>query len=215
MAPSRFDPEVLHAITPDKLAAALAGPPRVPKWAIADRVPSAVCVPLVETSGGLEVWIIRRPDGMRHHARELAFPGGKAEPSDACLLDTALRETEEELGVPRAAARVLGALTPVPPATSRFVIHPFVTVVDPSVVPLPAAREVAELIRAPIAAFFDGRIGYSIVEMSLYVSPIFTFASGSMYGASAHVLLELLETCEAITGARLPKPTRADQVPWA
>lgn len=206
---------MLRAIAPEEIAAALVGPPRVPKWAIADRVPSAVCVPLVEASDGLEVWIIRRPDGMRHHARELAFPGGKAEPSDTCLLDTALRETEEELGVPRAAARVLGALTPVPPATSRFVIHPFVAVIDRGVVPVPAAREVAELIRAPIAAFFDGRIGYSIVEMSLYVSPIFTFASGSMYGASAHVLRELLETCEAITGTKLPEPTRTDEVPWA
>ncbi len=204
-----------RAIRPSQIAEALAGPPRAPRWAIADRVPSAVCVPLVEIADGLEVWIIRRPDGMRHHARELAFPGGKAEPTDASLLDTALRETEEELGVPRAAAQVLGALTPVPPATSRFVIHPFVALIDASVVPVPHAREVAQLIRTPLTAFFDGRVAYSVVEMSIYTSPIFTFASGSMYGASAHVLLELLETCEEITGTRLPEPTRTDTVPWA
>lgn len=198
----------------EELALAVAARPRTPRWDIGDRVPAAVCVPVVDLPSGLEVWIIRRPDGMRHHARELAFPGGKREPDDANLFETALRETEEELGVPRAVATLLGALAPVPPATSRFVIHPFVVAIDRAAVPLPDAREVAELLRVPLAGFFDGRFGYSQIDMRLYTSPIFSFPAGRMYGASAHILHELLEAYSELTGEKLPEPAEATEVPW-
>jgi 8-oxo-dGTP pyrophosphatase MutT (NUDIX family) len=160
------------------------------------------------------VWVIKRPDGMRHHARELAFPGGKAEPSDPSLLATALRETEEELGVARIHARPLGALTPIPPYTSRFVIHPFVVAIDAGVAPSPAPGEIAELIRTPVTAFFDGRVPYEAVMWNGKPSPIFRFASGPMYGASAHILRELLETWGALAGRALPDPTRVDELPF-
>jgi 8-oxo-dGTP pyrophosphatase MutT (NUDIX family) len=188
--------------------------PRKPQWDIGSRVPSAVAVPLVERRAGVELWLIRRPDGMRHHAGEFAFPGGKADPHDRTLLDTALRETEEELGVPRTTMRLLGKLMPMPVATSRFAIHPFAIGIDPSAQPTPALDEVAELIRVPIAAFFEGHVGYAVVDVGAYISPIFTFAAGRMYGASAHILQELLETCAQIAGTRLPTPERVEQVPW-
>jgi len=189
--------------------------PRKPQWDITNRVASAVAVPLVQQPGGIEVWFIRRPNDMRHHARELAFPGGKADPEDRTLLDTALRETEEELHVPRTAMRLLGQLAPIPVATSHFVIHPFAIAIDPAAEPTPASAEVAELIRTPIADFFEGRVHFAVVDAGEYVSPIFTFASGRMYGASAHILLELLETCAKIAGTSLAEPERVDKIPWA
>src|SRR6202165_3719237 len=78
-----------------------------------ERIQAAVCLPLRDTAKGVACWFIRRPDGLRHHSREMAFPGGKRDPSDADLDATALRETEEELGIPRprpppAAARRAG-----------------------------------------------------------------------------------------------------------
>jgi 8-oxo-dGTP pyrophosphatase MutT (NUDIX family) len=196
-----------------QIEAALVGQRR-PPWDLTGREPSAVAVPLVQRAEGTEVWLIRRPEGMRHHGREFAFPGGKRDASDRTLLDTALREMEEELGVPRGASRLLGELTPVPVATSRFAIHPFAVEIESSVRPSPAPAEVAELIRAPLADFFDGHIRYAEVDMRVYVSPIFTLRSGRMYGASAHILLELLETCAKITGTSLPKPERVEQAPW-
>lgn len=195
------------------IEAALAEP-REPPWDISNRVPSAVAVPVVEGRSGTEIWLIRRPDGMRHHAREFAFPGGKADPQDRTLLDTALRETEEELGVSRAAMRLLGKLIPVPVATSRFAIHPFAIGIDPLAQPTPAPAEVAELIRTPIADFFEGHVRYAVVDVGEYISPIFTFASGRMYGASAHILLEFLETCAKILRMSLPTPERVEKVPW-
>jgi len=190
----------------DDIAKALAVPRK--GWDVSQRVASAVAVPLVETGSGIEVWVIRRPETMRLHAGEFAFPGGKADPSDASLLDTALREMEEELGVPRAKTRLLGPLRAVPVATSPFAIHPFVIAIE-DLAPTLAASEVAELLRLPIAAFFDGTIGYAQVDMKTYVSPIFRIDERIMYGASAHILLDLLECC-----GTLPEPEAFEKAPW-
>jgi 8-oxo-dGTP pyrophosphatase MutT (NUDIX family) len=191
----------------ERIAEALARPRE--GWDVSGREPSAVAVPLVERESGIEIWIIRRPATMRLHAGEFAFPGGKRDDADATLLDTALREMHEELGVARDKTRLLGSLSAVPVATSRFAIHPFAIAVDASISPVLAPAEVAELVRAPLASFFDGTIGYATVDMKTYVSPIFRFGDRIMYGASAHILQELLEHC-----GTLPKPDRVDKAPW-
>jgi len=96
--------------TLEALRAAIAGlEPRRSRWSLAGRVSAGVCVPLQLGSPGLEVLMIKRPGTMRQHAREVAFPGGRAEPGDLDLLDTALRETWEELGLKRQDLEPLGA----------------------------------------------------------------------------------------------------------
>ncbi len=190
----------------------LAGGERLPE---AGRLAAAVCVPLRFGGDGHEVWVIKRPDGLRHHSRELAFPGGKPEPGDSGLLETALRETEEELGIERSLLRPLGAMAPVPTATSLFTLSPFVAAVDPAAVPRPEPNEVAALVRAPLEGFFDGSIPFRVYMWGGEPSPIFDFTEGSMYGASAHILLELLEVCAALGGRALPEPERARSIPWA
>src|SRR4051812_12203024 len=102
-----------------------------------ERIQAAVCLPLRDTAEGVAGWCIRRPDRMRHHSREMAFPGGKSDHGDADLTATALRETEEELGVPRSALRVIGRLAAVPTATSLFTLNPVVAEVAPGVEPSP------------------------------------------------------------------------------
>lgn len=198
----------------DLEAAIASRPPRRWRWSLAGRIEAAVCVPLYEGSGGLEVWAIKRPDGLRHHAREIAFPGGKPDTGDRDLEDTALRETEEELGIPRTALRSLGALDPVPTATSRFTLNPFVVLVAGGAIPEPAPAEVAALIRMPVEGFFAGRVPYRAVDMGRYHSPIFDFEVGSMYGASAHVLEELLAVYADSSGLEMPVPTATDEIPW-
>src|SRR5438105_15238563 len=90
-----------------------------------DRIQAAVCLPLREGRSGLEAWAIKRPDKLRHHSREIAFPRGKPEPADADLLATPLRDTEEGLGVERLPLPPLGPLTPDPTATRLVTLHPF------------------------------------------------------------------------------------------
>jgi 8-oxo-dGTP pyrophosphatase MutT (NUDIX family) len=179
------------------------------------RIPAAVCVPLHRGARGLEVWAIKRVADLRHHAREIAFPGGKPDPGDRDLADTALRETEEELGIPRRRLRILGALSPVPTATSRFTLNPFVIEVEPGAEASPDAGEVAVLIRMPLADFFSGRVPFRAVELGRgWRSPIFDFDVGSMYGASAHVLEELLLLVAELKRLRFPEPVLTDEIPW-
>src|SRR5262249_12374908 len=144
--------EALTALT----AAIAARPPRTSPWPMDGRIQAAVCVPLHFGPRGLEIWAIKRTAGMRHHPREIAFPGGKPDAGDQDLADTALREMQEELGIGRDQVRVLGALAPVPTATSRFTLNPFVSLVSDGAVPRPHTGEVAVLIRVVVADFFAG-----------------------------------------------------------
>src|SRR5580704_4960691 len=71
---------------------------------------AAVLIPLFERDGEAWVWFVSRPNSMRSHAGQVAFPGGKSDPGDSCLRATALREADEELGIPAEAVDILGAL---------------------------------------------------------------------------------------------------------
>lgn len=201
----------------EALAAAIARrPARRSIWPTAGRVQAAVCVPLHVGPRGLEVWAIKRTEDLRHHAREIAFPGGKPDDGDADLAATALREMEEELGIPRSCLRVLGALGPVPTATSHFTLNPFVVLVEAGAVARPDAGEVAALIRMPLDDFFAGRVPYRAVGLpGGRRSPIFDFEVGSMYGASAHVMEEMLLVYAEVHGLGFPEPEPTDVIPWA
>jgi 8-oxo-dGTP pyrophosphatase MutT (NUDIX family) len=179
-----------------------------------ERIQAAVCLPLRDTDEGVTVWCIRRPDGLRDHSREMAFPGGKRDPEDADLDATALRETEEELGIPRARLRLLGRLASVPTATSLFTLNPVVAEVLPGGDPRPAPEEVAELVTLPLEDFFTGRLPYEAVDLGQYLSPIFHFEVGAMYGATAHVLLELLTLYGTVCDLKMPTPKLTASVPW-
>ncbi|HEX6349242.1 MAG TPA: CoA pyrophosphatase [Candidatus Dormibacteraeota bacterium] len=187
---------------------------RTSRWSLAGRVSAGVCVPLHEGARGLEVLMIKRPGTMRQHAREVAFPGGRAEPGDLDLLDTALRETWEELGLQRSDLEPLGPLSPVPTATSTYLLHPFVVVVRPGTQAQPHPGEVDVLIVMPLADFFAGRVGYHAVSFGEWNSPIFEFDAGSMYGASAHILEELLTLYARTAGLTMPVPMLTDRIPW-
>jgi 8-oxo-dGTP pyrophosphatase MutT (NUDIX family) len=179
-----------------------------------DRIQAAVCLPLRDIGEGVAAWCIRRPDGLRHHSREMAFPGGKRDAADADLDATALRETEEELGIPRRRLRIVGHLAAVPTATSLFTLNPVVAEVLPGDPPAPAPGEVAELVSFRLDDFFDGRLRYQAVDLGRYLSPIFHFPAGAMYGATAHVLLELFTLYGQVAERELPTPELTNRVPW-
>ena len=115
---------------------------------------AAVLVPLFERDGEAHVWLARRPKSMRSHAGQVAFPGGKRDAADPSLLDTALRESHEELGIARASVDVLGALDDIFTITG-FAVSPWVGWLAPDVEPVPNAAEVARVFAAPLRAFLD------------------------------------------------------------
>ncbi len=92
-----------------------------------EQVPAAVLVALYESGdGGLRVVLTKRRADLRRHAGEISFPGGRRDPEDATLRDTALREAEEEIGLTRSEVTVVGALECTSTFVTNYAIHPFV-----------------------------------------------------------------------------------------
>jgi 8-oxo-dGTP pyrophosphatase MutT (NUDIX family) len=98
------------------------------------------------------VWLLRRADELRTHSGEVALPGGRPEAADGDLLDTALRETEEEIGLDARNVQILGVLDDHVTVTG-FVITPYVGWVTAPFEPTPRAREVARVFAAPLSIF--------------------------------------------------------------
>jgi 8-oxo-dGTP pyrophosphatase MutT (NUDIX family) len=113
---------------------------------------AAVLVPLVERSAGTQVLFTQRTSHLHDHAGQISFPGGRVEPEDRHREDTALRETEEEIGLPRAAIRVLGAL-PDHEMQSGFCITPVVGWIRPPYRTEPDPFEVQDIFEVPLAHF--------------------------------------------------------------
>jgi 8-oxo-dGTP pyrophosphatase MutT (NUDIX family) len=112
--------------------------------------PAAVLVPLVQRDDGLHVLLTQRTSHLKHHPGQISFPGGKTEPEDAGPEATALRETQEEIGLHHRHVEIVGRL-PTYTTVSRFVITPVVALVRPPFDVQPDAREVAEVFEVPLA----------------------------------------------------------------
>jgi 8-oxo-dGTP pyrophosphatase MutT (NUDIX family) len=96
---------------------------------------------------------VRRPD-LRAHAGEISLPGGAVDPSDASPEAAALREAEEEIGVPAASVQVLGALDEVWIPVSNYQLRPFVGALAGRPALYPRQEEVAEIVELPLSALF-------------------------------------------------------------
>jgi len=122
----------------------------------ADRQPAgaAVLVPLVQREAGLTMLLTRRTDHLRDHAGQISFPGGRVEPEDEGPVATALRETEEEIGLDRRHIEVIGQL-PVYSTVTAFQVTPVVGLVEPGFTLTLDSFEVAEAFEVPLAFLMD------------------------------------------------------------
>jgi len=118
----------------------------------ADREPAgaAVLVPLVQREAGLNLLLTRRTDHLRDHAGQISFPGGRVEPEDDGPIATALRETEEEIGLSRQHIEIIGQL-PVYSTVTAFQVTPVVGLVEPGFTLQLDDFEVAEAFEVPLA----------------------------------------------------------------
>lgn len=111
---------------------------------------ASVLVPLVMRDHGVQVLLTRRTDHLRDHAGQISFPGGRVEDHDADAVATALRETEEEVGLARQHIEIIGRLPTYSTVTS-YVVTPVVGLVQPGFALRPDAGEVAEVFEVPLA----------------------------------------------------------------
>lgn len=115
---------------------------------------AAVLVPVIDREGGATVLLTQRTDHLSSHAGQVAFPGGRVDDTDKGPVDTALRETEEEIGLDRSFIDVIGALDTYETGTG-FSITPIVGVVRPGFTLTLQADEVAQVFEVPLDFFLD------------------------------------------------------------
>src|SRR5258706_10944289 len=120
-----------NVATPEQLREVLLTPEQAAALDAPGRVDAAVLVPLYVDSGDLHAVFTKRRDDLSRHPGEISFPGGRQDFPDEDLRLTALREAEEEVGLPPSAVELVGALPPVGTFVTNYKIHPFVGVIGP------------------------------------------------------------------------------------
>jgi 8-oxo-dGTP pyrophosphatase MutT (NUDIX family) len=156
--------------------------------------PAAVLVPVIMAPAGLEFLLTKRTEDVETHKGQISFPGGMRDRDDASSEATALRETEEELGIPPSGIDVLGLLVDIATPTG-FVITPVVGLLTalPPMAPNPA--EVAETFTVPWEVFLDPANGRTEVrEFMGERRTIWFYDTGRhiVWGATASIIHALL-----------------------
>lgn len=156
---------------------------------------AAVLVPIVQREPELTVLLTKRTDHLHDHAGQVSFPGGRVDPGDRDAVDAALRETEEEIGLPRRHVRLAGRLDTYVTRTG-FEVTPLVGLVSPPFALKPDSFEVAEVFEVPLAFLLDpaNRETQSRVfqgrERFFYN---FRYGGYQIWGATAGMLVNLAE----------------------
>jgi 8-oxo-dGTP pyrophosphatase MutT (NUDIX family) len=146
-----------------------------------------------------------RTDDLPDHRGQVAFPGGKHAPADLALLDTALREAWEEIGIPRESVRVLGRLDDVPTMAGRYVVTPFVGVLPSELRFDPNPAEVADLFTVSVRDLCDPQ--HHITEPrtwgnDVYEVDVITAGTHNIWGVTLQITKTLLECLENVGAAR-------------
>lgn len=168
---------------------------------------AGVLVPLRARGGEITVVLARRTECVPHHKGQICFPGGSRDPEDADLLETAVREAGEELGIRREDVEILGAMDPVVTVTG-FCIQPFVARIPADADFRLDEFEVAEAFEAPLGIFaeFD-RYRYAESTFRGERKRVYFFDYGRhvIWGATAailHRLATLAKNGDSIQGMR-------------
>jgi 8-oxo-dGTP pyrophosphatase MutT (NUDIX family) len=119
-------------------------------------VQAAVLVPIVDRGEPYLVFA-KRTDRVGHHKGQISFPGGVVDRGDGSFLEAALRECEEEIGLPRRAVAPLGALDDTETVATRFIITPWVGLITEPVAWRPDGEEIEQVIEVPWSALTDPR----------------------------------------------------------
>ena len=166
-------------------------------------IQSSVLLLLFPYNEKIHTCLIQRPSSMRNHGGQIAFPGGRKEPLDKDLIETALRESFEEVGTDRNQLEVIGALTPLYVNVSNFTINPFIgwseTVPEFKI----DSREVDEIFIVPIEKFAH-HTAYQLREVTTingtFEVPGFYIDQLFVWGATAMIISEFNEVFEKRVG---------------
>ncbi|GLR18036.1 NUDIX hydrolase [Portibacter lacus] len=144
------------------------------------------------------VFIERSAHEKDKHSAQISFPGGSAEEYDQSVIDTALREAHEEIGLDVSKVNVLAELTPLKIPVSKFEVFPVLAYSESELIFTPQVTEVARIIEVPIQMVVDpvkkGRKNIRLSNgMMINDVPIFNFDDDIIWGATSMMLNEIIE----------------------
>ena len=158
------------------------------------RKESAVLVPLFIADGAVHVVFTERRHDLRRHAGEISFPGGRRDPDDGTLVETALREACEEIGLPREAVTVAGALLPVGTFVTNYAIYPFVGVIEPGFEWVIGETEVAQVLELSLDDLVAGAGERRMVRRGMaFKTHTYEVDGHVIWGATARIVADLLD----------------------
>jgi len=171
----------------------------------AELVPSAVLVPIYYKQGEYYILFTKRTERVKEHKGQISFPGGECQEGDRTLIDTALRECAEEIGLVPGEVEVLGELDDTITTTSSYIISPFV-----GFIPWPYkfkvdGWETEEIIEVPISALIDKdclRQETENIGGQAVTSYSYHYQGRVIWGATARILHQFLDIFARVTGAK-------------
>lgn len=161
-----------------------------------DLKPAAVLVPMFFKEGEYHLLFTRRNDNLRQHAGQISFPGGRPDPSDKSLLETALREAEEEIGLKAEDITILGELDDMMTAT-QYRITPFVCTIPYPYNFVVNKEEISHLVEVPISIFLKPEIKeikqFTILKNNVVDVYYYHIGPEPIWGATARIVRHFLE----------------------
>ncbi len=155
---------------------------------------SAVLIPLFYNQGQYHVLFTERSDEVNFHKGQVCFPGGTQEPSDSSLLQTALRESEEEISLKANDVEILGELDDIITLTSNYVISPFVAFIPHPHSLRTDGKEVKEAFSVPLSFLMDE----ANFKQDSYT---YEYEGHIIWGATAGILRQFIDLLKSENGA--------------
>src|SRR5437762_5084197 len=172
--------------TPEQLREALLTPEEAAEMNAPGRTDAAVLVPLYLDAGALHAVLTKRRDDLRRHAGEISFPGGRQDSPDEDLRRTALREADEEIGLPPGAVELVGALPPVGTFVTSYKVHPFVGLIGDRPELTGNPDEVAAVLTFHLDELRDGFAMRRLVRRGVPIrTPTYVVDDHLIWGATA------------------------------
>jgi 8-oxo-dGTP pyrophosphatase MutT (NUDIX family) len=183
----------------DALRGVLLDPAEATALPVHGRTDAAVLVALYLDGGDLHTIFTRRRDDLRSHPGEISFPGGRRDEGETLKL-TALRETEEEIGLARDEVQVLGALTPVPTVATNYAVYPFVGLIEAGSTWTLSANEVDEVLELRLADVRAARTRRRLLHRGIpFRTDVYDVGEQLViWGATARIVSDLLARIEPL-----------------
>ena len=165
---------------------------------------AAVLVALIRGQGPTRMVLTRRRSDLRSHAGEISFPGGRRDDEDSDLAETALREAEEEIGLPRSSVELLGTLPVTSTFVTNYLIHPFVATIPAGLTWTLSPREVDQVLELDLGEIRAARTTTTLTRRGFtFQTDAYILGEHMIWGATARIVEHLLERLQDEPGEPL------------